>query len=185
MNELIGDQPLHLALVHIPLALALFMPFFIVAAVVAIQRKWVGSRLWIAIVVLQAFLLVIVLVVKETGEDEEHLVEEVVAEKYIEEHEERADLFSLFVTITAVVSAVGIAGGRVGTIARLLTLLLALTCLVLAARVGQSKLVHEIQYILKNSRARDCAGCFIDKARWGASVRYPQRLARPGTADIE
>ena len=58
-------------------------------------------RSWVAIVLLQALLVGSGVLARETGEDQEERVEEVVAERHIEEHEDRG----MFTVRTEIVCA--------------------------------------------------------------------------------
>lgn len=94
MNPLTGDLPLHPALVHLPLGLALVMPLLIVALLVG--RRHFGSPVVFLAAGLQAMLVAGAVVAKETGEDAEHEAEEQGApRRVIHEHEERAELFTV------------------------------------------------------------------------------------------
>ena len=85
--------PLHPAVVHLPLALALLLP---PAALGAAWALWTGrlrARAWFAVVALQALLLAGGLVARQTGSSDEERVEAVVQESAIERHEALADQF--------------------------------------------------------------------------------------------
>jgi uncharacterized membrane protein len=81
----------------------------------------------------------------ETGEDEEERVEKVVAERHIEDHEERAERLLIASGIVLLVIGAGLAPGRAGALARPLGFALALAVAALAADVGHSggRLVYE------------------------------------------
>jgi uncharacterized membrane protein len=107
--------PLHPAVVHLPLGLALIIPVFTVlfalvlwsqffrragaaslvpvGEVVVVDARRPGPRAWIAVVALQAVLLGAGLVAMNTGEQDEERVERVVPEAAIERHEEYAQQF--------------------------------------------------------------------------------------------
>jgi len=86
--------PLHPAIVHLPVALSILMPFLAGAAALAWWRTWLpGRKLWGAVAALQALLLVSAFVALRTGENEEERVEAVVAERVLEQHEEAAQVF--------------------------------------------------------------------------------------------
>ena len=55
--------------------------------------------------------------------EKEEKVEKVVEERYIEEHEEAADLLLWSAAITFAISLVGVAGGTVGTVGRAVSIL--------------------------------------------------------------
>ena len=86
--------PLHPAIVHMPLALAMLMP------VMAIGFAWVlwvgrlGTRPWLAVVALQALLVGSALLAIKTGGAEEDRVESIVQESALHQHEEFAEQFA-------------------------------------------------------------------------------------------
>jgi uncharacterized membrane protein len=85
--------PLHPALVHVPLGLAFIMPILAVALLMWRWRGGAGRRGFAVLLLLQALLVGGALVAMQTGERDEDRVERVVAERVIEAHEERAELF--------------------------------------------------------------------------------------------
>lgn len=133
------DVPLHPAIVHVPIGLAVVMPLVTAGLALALSRGWLPKRAWAVAVALQALVVAGGFVAMETGEDEEETVEAVVAERLIEEHEERAELFLWSAGITLAVSAVGLAVGpqTVASIALATTVAAGVT-LALGYRVGHS-----------------------------------------------
>lgn len=88
------DQLLfHPKVVHLPIALAILMPFVASGVAFAWWRGWFDRRVWVIVFVLQSALVGSGWVAMETGEDQEERVEEIVAERHIEEHEEAAEIF--------------------------------------------------------------------------------------------
>lgn len=88
------DQLLfHPKVVHLPMALAVLMPLVAGGAAFAWCRGWFDRRVWVIVLSLQAALAGSGFVAMNTGEAEEDRVEEIVAEQYIESHEEAAELF--------------------------------------------------------------------------------------------
>lgn len=85
--------PLHPAVVHLPLGLAMLMPLAAGAFAWAVATGRLPRRGWAAVVALQALLLGSGFVAMNTGGAEEERVEAVVAESAIETHEERAETF--------------------------------------------------------------------------------------------
>jgi uncharacterized membrane protein len=117
MNALLPD-PLHPAVVHLPIALAVLLPFF------AIGALWVGRatptawRSWAVVAALLGALAATSWYATETGEEQEEVVEAVVPEAAFETHEERADKF---LTLSVVVLGIGLIGfvpGIGGLVAR-------------------------------------------------------------------
>ncbi len=88
-----GGLPLHPAVVHIPLGLALVLPLFAVVGCIGLWKKWIPRRAWLAIVLAQAILLASGLFARYEGEEEEERVERIVGERNIEEHEDWAEIF--------------------------------------------------------------------------------------------
>jgi uncharacterized membrane protein len=131
-------DPLHPAVVHFPIALAVLVPAVAIAALGAIRAGWIPLRTWIAVVVLQSALAGSAWFAIETGEDQEEKVEEVVAERHIKTHEEAAERF-LYVAIgVALVSATGLLRGGIGGTGRAVTVAAGLALLAAGVAVGRS-----------------------------------------------
>jgi uncharacterized membrane protein len=131
--------PLHPAIVHIPIGLAVAMPLVASAVALALFKGWVRKPAWAIVVGLQALVLVGGLVAMETGEDEEEAVERVVDERFIEEHEERAEGFVWAAGITLAFAAAGLVVGpeRLAMVAAA-TSIATLVTLAQGYRVGHS-----------------------------------------------
>lgn len=134
------DLPLHPALVHIPVGVALLIPLLAVAALVQIWSVEHARRSgWLLVVAAQAFALAGGLAAARTGEDDEERVERIVAKAKIEEHEDGAEVFN------GLAAAALIAGGAALTLRRrarrtaaLLSLVLSIAAAGQAVRVGHS-----------------------------------------------
>lgn len=131
-------DPLHPAVVHFPIVLAVLLPPLAALALWAMGSGRVPRRAWLAVVALQALLLASTWLAVETGEPEEEIVEKIVAERYIEAHEEAAERFLWVVGLGLPLAAVGLLGGRLGGAARALTLGASLAALGAGASVGHS-----------------------------------------------
>lgn len=83
----------HPKVVHLPIALAVLMPFVAGGVAFACWRGWFERRVWVIVLLLQAVLYGSGLVAMNTGEAEEERIEKIVAERYIEAHEEAAEAF--------------------------------------------------------------------------------------------
>ncbi len=83
----------HPKLVHLPMALAVLMPLVTGGVLFAWWRGWFDRRVWVLVVLLQGVLAGSGAAAMNTGEKEEERVEQVVAEEYIEAHEEAAEVF--------------------------------------------------------------------------------------------
>lgn len=102
----------HPKLVHVPMALGVLMPLIAGGLLLAWWRKWLPQRAWFLAVGLQVILFGSGILALRSGEAEEHKVERVVAERFIEEHEEAAELF---VWASGGVLAVMLLGGALGS----------------------------------------------------------------------
>lgn len=85
--------PLHPAVVHVPLGLAMVLPFVAIGLIWAIWRKWLPHGAWGIALGLQVLLAATGFVALQSGERDEEVVERVVPEAAIEAHEERGELF--------------------------------------------------------------------------------------------
>lgn len=79
-------DPLHPALVHFPIVLAVLAPLLAAGFLWAIHTSRLPARAWLAVVVLQAVIVGAGWLTAETGEEQEERVERVVRETTIEEH---------------------------------------------------------------------------------------------------
>lgn len=138
-------DPLHPAVIHFPLVLAVLMPFFAVGALWAIRRGARPSRAWALPVVLAAAMAGSAWLATETGEEQEERVEEVVPEAALHEHEEAAERFLVLSGVLLLVAAGGLAGGTFGTAARYVATVGTLAVLVAGFYVGDAggELVYE------------------------------------------
>jgi uncharacterized membrane protein len=129
-------HPLHPAVVHFPIALATLVPLFAALVLLAIRAGATPARTWAVVVLMQAILVGSAWLALETGEDEEEHVEKVVAEKYIEEHEEAAE-WVLYASLAGLAFAAGgLAGGHAGGWLRVGALVVSLATLGAAVRTG-------------------------------------------------
>ncbi len=83
----------HPKVVHVPMALGVLMPLIAGGLLLAWWRAWLPRRAWLLAVGLQAILVGSGVLALRTGEVEEERVEGVVADRYIESHEEAAEAF--------------------------------------------------------------------------------------------
>lgn len=131
-------DPLHPAIVHFPIVLAVLAPLLAAGAFWAIQSERLPRRSWLGVVILQVVLVGTVWIATETGEHEEDRVERVVAERHIEEHEDAAERFLALAALVLPLAAAGMLSGRVGAINRALTIALSLAALGAAGYTGHS-----------------------------------------------
>ena len=131
-------NPLHPAVVHLPIALVVLLPFFAAGALWAIRKGTKPARAWGITVALTALLLGSAWIALATGEQQEDRVERVVAEQPIESHEEAAKLFLALTAGVLVVAAAGFARGPIGTVARVAATAGSLVLLAAGWNVGRS-----------------------------------------------
>jgi hypothetical protein len=138
-------DPLHPALVHLPIALAMLLPVFALAAAVAISRGALPPRFWGTLVALQILLAGSVWVALETGEQQEERVEKVVGHDPIEAHEEAAERLLWLVIGATLVSGTGLLPAGAGRAGRAATVVAGGIVLAAALGVGHSggALVYE------------------------------------------
>ena len=131
-------DPLHPALVHFPIVLALLAPLLAAGFLWAIHTRRLPARAWLAVVVLQAVLVVAAQLTAQAGHHEEDRVERVIREEPVEEHEEAAEWFLWITGLTLPVAGAGLLAGGLGTGARGLALVASLFAALAVARVGQT-----------------------------------------------
>lgn len=131
-------EPLHPAIVHFPIALAVLVPLLALLAAIAIRAGWLPARLWLAVVLLQGLLVGSAWVAIETGENEEERVERAVSERRIEVHEEAAERFLGLAGVAWAITALGLLGGSLGTAGRVASIAAAAAVLVAGVSVGHS-----------------------------------------------
>lgn len=131
-------DPLHPALVHLPVALALLIPLVAATVAVAVRAGALPRPAWVGVLALQVLLVGSGWMAMESGEDQEERVERVVPERYIEEHEERAEAFVWAGAATILVLAAGLVASPAGAAARLVGVVATMVVLGLGIRVGHS-----------------------------------------------
>lgn len=85
--------PLHPAMVHLPLGLALVLPLIALFVAAGMWRGVSGLRSWLGVVALQALLVGGALGAVRTGEAEGGRVEHLVPHDALHEHEEAGETF--------------------------------------------------------------------------------------------
>ena len=138
-------EPLHPAVVHFPIVLAVLLPIFALGALWAIRREARPRLAWAIPLALAAALVGSAYVALETGEAQEERVEEVVSEQALHTHEEAAERFLVLSGILFVVMAGGLLGGTPGTAARVVGTVGAVALVATAVQVGDAggKLVYQ------------------------------------------
>jgi uncharacterized membrane protein len=138
-------NPLHPAVVHFPLVLAVLFPFVAGVALYASRKPDAGRGSWVALAVMGLLLVGSAWLSIETGQRQEDVVERVIAEGLVHGHEEAAEGLLLGSVVLLGVILVGLLPGKVGGAARWLSVVGGLAVLGLAFRVGGSggALVYE------------------------------------------
>jgi uncharacterized membrane protein len=131
--------PLHPIFVHIPVGLSVVFPILAFGLTLALWRGLLTQRAWVVAIGLQALLLAGGLAALKTGEKEEDLVEDIVGEQRVKEHEERAEAFLWSAGVTLALSGtVLVLGPGVAVAAAGATTAASLVTLGFAYRVGHS-----------------------------------------------
>lgn len=135
-----GSMPLHPAIVHLPLALAILMPLVATGFAWALWTGRIRPRAWLAVVAFQALLVGSSLVATRTGEAEEERVEPVVQESALHQHEELADQFVWAGGLTLVLAGIVLVVRRPAAVRVLASGVVAATIVVaaLGLRVGHA-----------------------------------------------
>ncbi len=131
-------NPLHPAVVHFPIVFMVLLPLVLVGALWMIKRGVAPRRVWILPVVAAAVLSLSAWLSAQAGEAQEQTVEGVVPEAAMHTHEEAADRFILLSLGVLVITAAGLANGKVGTIARGTAVAGALGLTIAGYQVGHS-----------------------------------------------
>lgn len=131
-------EPLHPAVVHFPIVLAFLLPVAVLVARFAISRGTQARSAWLPVVALALVLTLSTFVATRTGEAEEETVEMYVPEAALHEHEEAGERLRLVAVLALAVGAAGLAGGRMGHGARLVTVGVSFVVAGFAVPVGHS-----------------------------------------------
>ncbi len=158
-------DPLHPAVVHFPIVLAVLLPIFALGALWAIRRGAHPRWAWAIPLALAAAMAATGWAAVETGEDQEDRVEEIVGEAPLHEHEEAGERFLLLSGLVLLVAAAGLADGTVGTAGRYLAT--AGSLVVLWAGIAVGDLGGELVY------------------RHGAAAAYADSTTGPAAAAPE
>ncbi len=138
-------DPLHPAIVHFPIVLAVLLPIFAVGALWAIRRGARPGRAWSLPLALAVALFVSAFVALRTGEAQEERVEGVVSEQVLHAHEEAGERFLVLAGLLTLVMGAGVLVGRVGATARAVGTAGAVVLVAAAVQVGAAggELVYE------------------------------------------
>lgn len=102
--------PLHPAIVHLPLALALLAPVVLGGLAVALWRGTLGRRGWTVAIAVQGLLVLTGIMALRTGEADEERAEQVVPGAALEAHEERGEQFVLAAGAGLILAGLALAG---------------------------------------------------------------------------
>lgn len=131
-------HPLHPAIVHFPLVLAVLIPFVAAVTLVLARRTATPRRPWALVVIMAAGLALSAWVAVETGEQQEERVEAVVPESAISHHAAAAETLLWSSAALLVIALGGMVSGRLGAAARGVTVAGSVVLLAMAFRVGDS-----------------------------------------------
>jgi uncharacterized membrane protein len=131
-------NPLHPAVVHLPIALAILLPAAALLAFFLRSRGSSWNHAWLPVVFAAAALALSSWAAVETGKDQEEVVERVVPEEALEEHEERGEVFLWGAVLVFLLVAAGLAPGKAGHVLRLLSAAAMAVLLFLGYRVGHA-----------------------------------------------
>jgi len=111
-------DPLHPAIVHFPVVLAVLLPLAALLGLLAVRRGTAPRKAWGYVALVSFLLFAASFTAVRTGEEGEEAVEDVVREDVIHDHEEQGERLQLMAGIAFLVFLAGFAGGTVGRIAR-------------------------------------------------------------------
>lgn len=111
-------DPLHPAIVHLPIALAVLVPVFTLGALVAIRKGLAVRWAWSVPVAMLAMLLLSGWAALQTGGRDEDRMEDVVGKAAVESHEEAAEGFLVATGVVLLLGAAGFVRGQRGTVLR-------------------------------------------------------------------
>jgi uncharacterized membrane protein len=129
-------DPLHPAVVHLPIALAVLIPLVAAGVIAAIARGFLPTHAWWAVVALQILLVGSAWLALETGEAQAERVEKIVAERYVDAHQDAAEWFLGVSGAAAMLMAIGLLHDRRGRIGRVVGAVASLVVLATAVRTG-------------------------------------------------
>ncbi len=100
-----SELPLHPALVHLPLGVAMLLPVLAGALTFALWKERLPRSAWLLVLLSSALGLAGAFAARATGEREEDRVEDWVSRRDIHQHEEAADAFVVALALVTVSSA--------------------------------------------------------------------------------
>ncbi len=155
-------DPLHPAVVHFPIVLAVLLPIAALVVLLLIRRGGNPKTLWSVVVVGSAMLAGSAWLALQTGEGQEEKVESVVPDQALDTHEEAADRLLVLSFLVLGVGMVGLARGRVGAIARVVATAGAIGVLPASYSVGHSG--GELVWVHGAASAYVSPGATVDRS---------------------
>lgn len=131
-------EPLHPAVVHFPIVLAVLLPIAGAVALWMIHRGSKPINAWAPVLAISLALTGSAWTAVQSGQHEEDRVEAVVAEAAIETHEEAAELFLPLSAGVLLLMGGGLLGGRKGQASRVAAVVAAMILVGQGVRVGHS-----------------------------------------------
>ena len=131
-------NPLHPAIVHFPLVLAFILPISAFVAIWTIRKGTRATRAWIVPLAIAAGLSFTSWVAVETGEDQDERVEQVLQDAPLDAHEDAAETFLTGSLVLLLVTAAGLARGRIGKFSRIAAGVAAIALIAGAGYVGHT-----------------------------------------------
>lgn len=144
-------SPLHPALVHLPLGIAMIMPFLTGFVYYFIKKGKLPDNAWVITVFLQLFLVIGAFASLQSGERDEEFVEKVLSEELIEQHEDIGKIFMAISAITMIILAAGLMKSTPIPLLRIIGI--AATLAVLGTGMYTGKLGGELVYAQGGARA--------------------------------
>lgn len=168
-------DPLHPAIVHFPVVLAVALPAVAVGVLLFLRKRGPSRGAWALVAGLALLTAGVSWLALKTGEEQEEVVEEVVARQPLHAHEEAAEVFLGATVLAAALSLAGLLGGTLGGAARGATVVAALAVLVAGYRVGHSG--GELVYRYGAAQA------YVDGAATRVDARTADRVEREDDDD--
>lgn len=137
-ESIVLPNPLHPAVVHFPVVLAVLIPLVALGALYAIRSGARPLRAWGVTTAVAAVLALSAWVSVETGEDQEEKVEDVVGESRLDAHAQLGETLLFTSAGVLVVIALGLMPGKPGRAARVAGAIGTLAVAAVAVRVCHS-----------------------------------------------
>ncbi|MBI3567169.1 MAG: hypothetical protein HY084_03060 [Gemmatimonadetes bacterium] len=131
-------NPLHPAVVHFPIVLMFLLPISAAATLWAIRRGWATRNAWAIPALVAGALTLSAWAALQTGQDQGEVVEKRVPERYVESHEEAAELFLILSGVVFAITAAGFVRGRAGAVIRPAATVASAALVIAGYRVGHS-----------------------------------------------